>query len=302
MTPRRRDLLALPALAAVPTMAAAQARPGLPIDRVVPLWPGEPPGGPPSRAPRGTILPSIGVHRPARADGRGVLVIPGGGYGFVSLENEGTEVAAVLTRHGITAFVLDYRLPGDGWRDRANVPLQDAQRAMRLIRAEARRFGVDPAKLSVLGFSAGGHLAGALTTLHEVRVYPPIDAADRESARPASAALGYAVSNLSPGRSRGGSRANLLGPSPDPRMVERYAVDRHLLGAPPLFLFAAGDDETVPVINTLDLHAAARAARVTVEAHVFNRGGHGFGTRLPRTTTGSLWPELYVRWLADVLR
>jgi acetyl esterase/lipase len=294
----RRGLFALPAAVALPGVAAAQGPPPpLPPVQTVRLWPGEPPGGPPAAARRGTAMPSIGIHRPARPDGRGVLVVPGGGYSFVAVQNEGAEVAQRLARHGITAFVLDYRLPVDGWRDRADVPLQDAQRAMRLIRANAVRLGIDAKRLSVLGFSAGGHLAGALTTLHELRVYEPVDAADRESARPATAALGYAVSNLSPGRSRGGSRESLLGPDPDLWLVDRYAIDRRLSGAPPLFLFAAEDDRMVPVANTLDLAAAARAFRVSVEMHLFNRGGHGFGVRLPETATASLWPDLYVRWL-----
>lgn len=300
MTLDRRTVLALPAMAAVPGVAAAQGTQAVPVqsERPLRLWPSEPPGGPPAAVRRGTVAPSITPHRPARPDGRGVLVIPGGGYSFVAVQNEGSAVAAVLGQHGITAFVLDYRLPGDGWRDRADVPLQDAQRAMRLIRANAARYGVDPRRLSVLGFSAGGHLAGALTTLHDLRVYAPVDAADRESARPAALALGYAVSNLSPGRSRGGSREQLLGAAPDLRLTDRYAVDRRLAGAPPLFLFAAEDDRIVPVANTLDLAASARAFRVPVEMHVFNRGGHGFGTGLPKSVPASLWPDLYVRWLA----
>lgn len=301
MTSRRRDLLALPALAMVPAAVSGQGRPTAPVERL-PLWPGDPPGGPPPAGARGTISPSLHVYRPARPDGRAVLVIPGGGYGFVALDNEGSEVAEVLSRFGITAFVLEYRLPGDGWADRANVPLADAQRALRLIRASAPRLRIDALRVSALGFSAGGHLAGALATLADVRAYAPLDSIDRESARLASAALGYAVSNLGLGRSFGGSRANLLGPNPSPALVRRYAVDQNLAGAPPLFLFAAEDDQTVPVINTLDLAAAARFAKVPVEVHLFSHGGHGFGVRLPRTASGSIWPELYDRWLAQVTR
>ena len=246
---------------------------------------------------RKTARPDVGVFRAARPDGRAVLVIPGGGYGFVSLRNEGIDVARTLTLQGITCFVLSYRLPSEGWTDRANVPLQDAQRAMRLIRHGARRYGIDPARLGVLGFSAGGHLAGSLATLSATSMYRPIDAADREPARPAWAGLMYAVSNMDPGRSHGGSRANLLGPTPDPAMQRRYAVDRHVgTAAVPLFLGHAEDDEVVPIENSIDTIAAARVAKVPVEAHLFERGGHGFGVRLAKTMPGSLWPDLFGRW------
>lgn len=315
----RRDLLALTAAAAaaVPALAAQStptAIPAWPPTESFGLWPGLPPGAPvplPRPTPqlvgrvgeyrdimmRGTARPEVGVYRAARGDGRGLLVIPGGGYAVTSLRNEGIDVARAFAARGVTCFVLNYRLPGEGWIDRANAPLADAQRAFRLVRANARRFGVDPAKLGVIGFSAGGHLAGSLATLHATEVYRPVDAADRQSARPAFAGLIYAVSNVDPGRSHGGSRANLLGPSPDPAMERRYAIDRHIVPAtPPLFLLHAEDDNVVPVLNSLDLLAAARAARIAVEAHIVQRGGHGFGLRLPRTMSASLWPDLFDRW------
>ena len=324
MTIARRDLLALSAGAlgatavAGPAQAVAAAAgdyiPHWPPAESFALWPGLPPGSPatlPRLAPeitgragdyhdvwmRGTALPDVGVFRPARPDGRAVLVIPGGGYGFVSLRNEGIDVARALGLQGITCFVLSYRLPGEGWANRADVPLQDAQRAMRLIRHGARRYGIDPARLGVLGFSAGGHLAGSLATLSTTSVYRAVDAADREHARPAWAGLMYAVSNMEAGRSHGGSRANLLGPTPDPAMQRRYAVDRHVgAAAVPLFLGHAEDDGVVPIENSIDTIAAARVAKVPVEAHLFERGGHGFGVRLAKTMPGSLWPDLFGRW------
>jgi len=327
MTIGRREIfgLAAGAAAAIPAMAAAQRRPS-PIDAAplwppaerVRLWPGLPPGSPavlPRPAPtltgrageyrnllmRGTAEPDFGVYRPARPDGRGVLICPGGGYAYVSLRGEGIDVAEVLGAQGITCFVLNYRLPAEGWLDRANTPLADAQRAMRLIRANARRYRIDPARLGVLGFSAGGHLAASLVTQYATEVYHPVDAFDRGSARPAFGGLMYAVSNVDPGRSHGGSRANLLGPDPDRAMERRYAADRHIDRAtPPLFIGHAEDDTTVPVLNSLDLLAAARAAGIPVEAHIFERGGHGFGTRLPRQLPGSLWPDLFERWLGGL--
>ncbi|RHW16556.1 alpha/beta hydrolase [Sphingomonas gilva] len=315
----RRDLLALPlgALAA-PTLAqaAADELPSWPPAEHIALWPGRPPGAPEELpalnaqvtgkpgeyrdlAMRGVARPDIGVFRPAKPDGRGVLVIPGGGYEFISLRNEGMDVARVLNAAGITAFVLRYRLPNEGWRDRANTPLADAQRAMRVVRHGARRFGIDPDRLGVIGFSAGGHLAGSLATQHAAKVYKPIDADDRQSARPAFAGLIYAVSNVDPGRSHAGSRAMLLGPSPDPEMQARYAVERNIgAGTPPLFLLHTTDDTVVPVQNSIDSFAAARAAKVPVSAHFMPHGGHGFGVRLPASEPASLWPELFIRWTA----
>jgi acetyl esterase/lipase len=152
--------------------ASAPAMTPWPPAEHFPLWPGRPPGaratlpkpnqsmnGPAGRRElwlRGTANPIVAVFRPERPDGRAVLTIPGGGYGFVSIQNEGIDVAKTLNPHGITVFALSYRLPSEGWDDQANVPLQDAQRAMRLIRAHAARYGIDPAKLGIVGFSAGG--------------------------------------------------------------------------------------------------------------------------------------------------
>ncbi len=321
----RRDLLALSVgAAAAPALGAqsgfgATTVPTWPPAEAFPLWPGLPPGAPtplPRPAPqitggpgeyhdiwmRGTSRPDVGVFRPVRPDGRAVLVIPGGGYSFVSLRGEGIDVARALNARGITCFVLNYRLPGDGWANRADVPLSDAQRAMRLIRAYARRYPIDTAKLGVIGFSAGGHLAASLATHYATEVYQPIDTADRLSARPAIGALMYAVSNVDPGRSHGGSRANLLGRNPDPAVERRYAADRHIVGStPPLFIAHAEDDGTVPVFNSVDMLAAARAANIAVEAHIFQKGGHGFGTRLPRTMPGSLWPDLFDRWMSGIV-
>jgi len=338
MTFDRRTLLALPlaagiAPAALLSDAAGQSATNgsasrgarLAGDPVWPpaerfaLWPGIPAGAPtplPRPRPmitgrpggyrdvqmRGVVQPEVGVFRAARPDGRAVLVCPGGGYSITSLRNEGIDVARVLNGFGITVFVLSYRLPGEGWADRANVPLSDVQRAMRLIRANARRYAINPETLGVLGFSAGGHLAGSLEIHHGLEVYRPVDAADRLSARPAFAGLMYAVSNMDPGRSHGGSRAQLLGPNPDPAMQARYAIDRNLRsGDAPLFLVHAEDDDTVPVANSLDMLAAARRVDIPVEAHILRRGRHGFGTRLPASSPGSLWPQLFDRWMREAI-
>lgn len=279
------------------------------------LWPGRPPGAP-ATLPRnefsirgsfrelglrGISEPLVGVFRPARPDGRAVLAIPGGGYSFVSYENEGIKLAQALTPHGITVFALAYRLPAEGWANRSDVPLQDAQRAMRLIRARAASWGIDPARLGVCGFSAGGHLAASLTVGHADRVYAPVDAADRQSARPDFSGLIYPVINFDGPGMHVGSRDKLLGDAASAALKARYNTDKRIAAdTPPLFLAHSFDDTTVGIDQSLAVIAAARAANVPIEAHLFQSGGHGYGARhAPEGTSRRAWPDLFAHWIAN---
>lgn len=302
----RRDMLggAL-AVATVATAARAQSPERItvwPPREHFKLWPGRPPGSP-ARLPRpnnsmngsperrelwlrGVAEPIVGVFRPERPDGRALLAIPGGGYEFLSIENEGVNVARAFNPLGVTVFVLAYRLPGEGWLEPQDVPLQDAQRAMRLIRARAASFGIDPERLGVVGFSAGGLLAASLAVAHGDPVYRPVDAADDQSAHPAFAGLVYPV--ISGGLMRVGT-----GPA------ARFDTDRRVRrDTPPLFIAHALDDPVVPASQPLAMMTAARAAGVPVEAHFLEAGGHGFGPLyLPRDMPGSRWPELFDIWM-----
>ncbi len=302
----RRDMLG-GALAAATAATAVRAQSPERITAWPPrehfkLWPGRPPGSP-ARLPRpndsmngapprrelwlrGVAEPIVGVYRPVRPNGRALLAIPGGGYQFLSIENEGVNVARAFDPMGVTVFVLAYRLPGEGWADPQDVPLQDSQRAMRLIRSRAASFGIDPATLGVVGFSAGGLLAASLAVAHADPVYRPVDAADDRSARPAFAGLVYPV--ISGDRMRVGT-----GPA------ARFDADRRVRrDTPPLFIAHALDDPVVPVGQPLAMMAAAREAGVPVEAHFFEAGGHGFGPLyLPRDMPGSRWPELFDIWM-----
>jgi acetyl esterase/lipase len=278
------------------------------------LWPKDPPGAP-RVAPaldwtmngpkagrelwvRGVPFPELHVFRPPRPNGAALLAFPGGGYGFLSVQNEGMDVAQRFTARGITVFVLTYRLPGEGWANRQLVPLQDAQRAMRVIRARAPAFRIDPARLGIVGFSAGGHLAADLATAFAEHAYLPVDAADSQSARPAFAGLIYPVATLEPRIGHSGSMSNLLGPDPSAELINARSPLLHV-GAetPPCFLVHAIDDGTVPVQNSLEWIDACRRAKVPVEAHIFESGGHGFGLHLPPDLPGSLWPELFALWM-----
>jgi acetyl esterase/lipase len=273
----------------------------------IPLWPGDPPGAAgfaaqklpadwPAVFVRNIAKPALHVFRPDRPDGRALLVIPGGAYQFVSVANEGADLAARVTPLGITVFVLTYRLPGEGWAARADVPLQDAQRAMRVMRAEAARYEIDPSTVALLGFSAGGHLAATLATQHAEHVYDAVDSRDALSARPFAAALVYPVVTMLKPWTHGLSRNLLLGETATDADVERRSAELHVDAAtPPLFIVHAIDDEAVPVENSIRLMEAARAARVQVEAHFLQEGGHAFGVGYPHTPSEH-WIELLDVW------
>jgi acetyl esterase/lipase len=247
---------------------------------------------------KGVAGPEVNVFRAPQPDGSAILVIPGGGYSFIAVQNEGVDAARRFTPAGTTVFVLTYRLPGEGWAQRAIAPLQDAQRAMRLVRSRASGFGIDPSRLGVLGFSAGGHLAADLGVSFDQPLYAVVDGADRLSARPAFLGLIYPVATLDPDVTHGDSRDNLLGKGASPELVMARSPQRHITPAtPPSFVVHAFDDPLVPVDNSLRWIAASRGAKVPVEAHLFAEGGHGFGFHLPADNPASRWPDLFALWM-----
>jgi acetyl esterase/lipase len=315
MTLDRRALLGTLAIAAAPLPPTGKPAPTAPPTETVPLWPGPAPGSPPAPPEpklqkttasghrdyhlRGIAAPAMFVYRPEQPNGIGLIAMPGGGYAYLSMENEGTNIARFYTHHGYTVFVLSYRLPGEGWTNRADAPIQDAQRAIRIVRERAASFKVDPAKVGIIGFSAGGHVAASLATGYGDTLYDPVDAADKQPARPAFAGLLYPVTTMQPFETHSVSRANLLGPNPTPALVERRSPLLHIgKDTPPCFLTHALDDHTVPPACSTDWLAACTRAGVPVEAHMLERGGHGFGMHLPAENPGSLWPELFLRWSA----
>ncbi len=308
-TTRRTLLLGATTLAAIaPAVLHAQTKPS---DEIVALWPGAIPGDRhaaitrkvadqshdprhPDRWITGIAQPVLVVRRAAQPNGAAVLVMPGGGYGFLSYDNEGEAQAAWLNARGITAFILLYRLPSEGWSNQALVPLQDAQRALRLIRAEATRFKLDPNKLAILGFSAGGHLAGSLATRFAEPTYAPVDRIDAVSARPDLVGLLYPVVSLEAPFTHGGSRDSLLGRDASAALRHAGSVEARVTAdTPPTFLVHAADDGLVPVANSLALFSALVAHKRPSELHAFDAGGHGFGVRLAPTMPGSAWPGLF---------
>ena len=245
----------------------------------------------------GISRPRMAVFRPSRPNGAAVLITPGGGYNWVVIDKEGYEMARWLAARGVTAFVLFYRLPHEGWASGPDTPLADAQRAMRLIRHRAARYGVDPKRVCAMGFSAGGHLCADLMTRFAARVYAPVDAADRLSARPDLAAPIYPVVSMTMPTAHAGSRRNLVGESASAQLERAHSPHLNVpANAPPTFLLHAEDDSSVVVGNSLLLRAALLARKVPVETHLFADGGHGFGLRLARGKTVEGWEEIFFAW------
>jgi acetyl esterase/lipase len=311
----RRQLLAMAGVAtALPLFRAEAASPD---QEIVRLWPNGLPdrlAGPltekfadqshdpasPDRYVTGVGQPRLVVYRPAKPNGTAVLLMPGGGYQFLSYDNEGVSQARWLNAIGVTAFILLYRLPAEGWTDRADVPLKDAQRAMRLIRARADHFAIDARRVSVIGFSAGGHLAGSLATRHAERIYAPVDAADTLPARPDLVGLLYPVVSLSAPFTHGGSRDALLGANAPDAVRKRYSVELGVNAqTPPCFLVHAGDDGLVPPMNSISLYTALQAKARPAELHIFVAGGHGFGVRPGPDKPASAWPRLFQSFAAN---
>lgn len=316
----RRGLLtmgaAIPALAAaLPAIAEAQTLAPADPTEIVRLWPNGAPGGEgvtvtpivPERSTdpayrdryaQYTTDPIMTVMRPEKPNGSAMLLIPGGGYRWAVLDKEGFDVARVFAASGTTCFVLRYRLPADGWAAGADAPLQDVQRAIRLIRSRAAEFGVRPDRIAVLGASAGGHLAG-LASARTDAAYAPVDAADQASLRPDLTVLMYPVATMSDPHVHAGSRTHLLGAAPSAERIAVYSLERmNWSGAAPVFLLHAMDDASVPVENSLMLLSTLKAASVKVETHLFQEGGHGFGVRLIQGRPAAVWPELARAWAA----
>jgi acetyl esterase/lipase len=249
------------------------------------------------RAVLGIVRPRMTVFRPAVSNGAAIVITPGGGYRWVVIDKEGYELGRWLSARGFTVFVLFYRLPGDGWAAGPDVALSDAQRAIRLVRARARDFAIDPERVAAMGFSAGGHVCADLAARWHEDTYRPVDAADTLSAKPFLAAPIYPVVSMTAPLAHAGSRALLVGKNAARAREDAHSPHLHIRAdAPPCFLAAAEDDDVVPVENTLLLRAAIKAAKVPLETHLFENGGHGFGIRRVVGKPAEVWPELFIAW------
>jgi acetyl esterase/lipase len=207
------------------------------------------------------------------------------------------DIARRLNAFGVTVFILKYRLASGHWAAGPNAVLQDAQRAMRMIRAQANRFSIDPAQVAAIGFSAGGYGASALVARSLDETYAPIDQVDRLSARPDLAGLFYPVIVLDGPAAHAGSRAALLGGNPIAEDQSRYSPYRHVTGhAPPTFLAHAYDDPVVPVQNSLLMFRALHNVGAAAQLHAFERGGHGLNLEGPQGEAARSWMNLFLDW------
>jgi len=283
-------------------------------DAIVPLWPE---GKIPNRIEsderevheRNGVLristvqePTLEVYLPAKsnATGQALLIFPGGGYSILAYDWEGTDIAKFLNGKGIAGIIVKYRLPSSkSQSDKHIVPLIDAQRAMRMVRAKAPEFHLDANKIGIIGFSAGGHLASTLGTHFEEKVYDPIDAIDQESARPDFMALGYPVITFG-GATHKGSKNNLIGEHPDPELEDYFSNEKQVAeDTPPTFLFHATDDEAVPVENSLLFYQALKDVGVSATMHIYPKGGHGFSLAL-KDAHLSGWTERMFEWIQSL--
>ena len=281
-----------------PALARDAMDPRSPVS--VDLWPGSPPGGGGGKGEEratedGAVShvnrPRIEIYRPAHPNGTAIILIGGGGYARIGVGHEVMPTAQWLASIGVTPVVLYYRLPADHWP--AAAPFQDGQRAVRVLRAHAGELGIDPKRIGVVGFSAGGNLAGITETRFDDTLYPSVDAADRLSARPDFAGLIYPVISLEPPYDTTRSSREL---STQPDAVQAYSVELHVShDTPPTFLAQAVDDPIANIGNSLVMFDALHKNDVDVELHVFDKGGHGWGVGKPGTAT-TQWPDLFASW------
>ena len=285
-------LLLVVGLASLATAVAHGQQQGAEPEVVV-LWPDGAPGA----------VGSEDVDRPTltlyaapeqRVTGTGVVVCPGGAYRALAMDHEGVQIARWLNSIGVAAFVLKYRL---GPRYHHPAPLDDAQRALRYVRLHAEKFRIDRDRVGIWGFSAGGHLASTAAT-HFDRGEPGAgEMIGRMSARPDFAILGYPVISFTTEYVHEGSRRNLLGENPDPKLVELLSNEKQVTAdTPPTFLFHTNEDQGVPPENSVLFYLALRKASVPAELHIYERGRHGVGLA-PTDLVLSSWPRRLADWL-----
>jgi acetyl esterase/lipase len=284
------------------TMTQAQAQ------QEMPLYPNEVPNSKPiqntqkSETDKNGILrisevsvPTLTVYSPPKgmSNGTSVIICPGGGYRILAASHEGLDVAKEFNKMGVTAFVLKYRIPNENAQiDKSIAPLQDAQQAIRTVRKDAIKYGINPNKIGIMGFSAGGHLAATAST-HFVK--PVGENTDETNVRPDFSILAYPVITMKEFGHRG-SLEQLIGKNPSVELMELYSNERQITkDTPPVFLVHAGDDNAVPVKNSLSYYEACQKNGVSASMLIYPKGGHGFG--LNNKTTKDKWMDSVKNWM-----
>lgn len=250
-------------------------------------------------------IPSIEVYLPTKqsATGEAVLIFPGGGYGILAYDWEGTDFAKWLNAHGIAGIVVKYRLPiSTSLTDPKEVPLLDAQRAIRLVRQNAEDWNINPSKVGIMGFSAGGHLAATLSTSFAHELLLEKDAIDTLPARPDFSILVYPVISFRDAAAHSGSRKNLLGDQASSELVDRFSNELQVTtDTPPTFLVHAQDDKGVPLQNSLLYFQALHANGVNAALHIYPTGGHGFAFGIGKGAVSG-WREVLLAWMKETVK
>jgi acetyl esterase/lipase len=257
------------------------------------LWPAGAPGAVGKEA---SDKPTLTIYQPAadQANGTAVIVCPGGGYGHLAVGHEGHDIGEWLKSLGVTAFVLKYRIAP---RYHHPAPLDDAQRAIRLARSRAAEWKINPKRIGIMGFSAGGHLASTAGTHFDAGQSEAVDPIDRASCRPDFLILCYPVISFTTDYTHMGSRDNLLGKDADAKLVERFSNEKQVTpDTPPTFLFHTNEDSGVPPENSVLFYLALRKAKVPAEMHIYQRGRHGVGLAKQDPILGT-WSDRLSDWL-----
>jgi acetyl esterase/lipase len=258
----------------------------------LPLWKGDAPEGDGKFSDSSKA--KLTVHLPEKPNGAAIVICPGGGYGGLVTKGEGHGIAAWLNAHGIAGIVLEYRLPAG----RPYVPLLDAQRAIRTVRANAAQWKVDPKKVGIIGFSAGGHLASTATVHFDAGEGKTTDAIARESSRPDFSILIYPVISMEEGVHRG-SKKNLMGETPAVGLPDYFSTQRHVkTGTPPAFLAHAVDDKVVPIENSRMFFEAQQKAGLPTRLVELPNGGHGLNGY--KGASWDAWQKLSLEWLQEL--
>lgn len=233
------------------------------------------------------VNPSITVYRAANPNGMAIIMCPGGGYARLAMNHEGHDMAPWFTTQGITYVVLKYRMPNGHYE----VPLSDAEQAIRLVRAHAKEWGIDPHRVGIMGASAGGHLAASLATLYS-----------GDDTRPDFQILFYPVISMVKGVTHAGSRQNLIGSNPPAELEQKYTLERQVTArTPQAFIMLSSDDTVVLPINSINYYLALLEQKVPATLHVYPTGGHGWGFR-DNFTYKRQWTEELEKWLREGLK
>ena len=241
---------------------------------------------------REVLIPTIEAYLPEKekATGAAIIITPGGGYSVIVYQGEGVSTAKELASKGIAAFVLKYRLPDETKLEDDKIgPLQDAQQAIKVVRENAAKWGIDPAKIGIMGFSAGGHLASTLATHYKQAL---VDNPNNTNLRPDFQILVYPVVTMQENLTHADSRKQLLGTDPTKETVDLFSNELQVDQQTPVaFMIHAADDRTVDVDNSINYFEALRKNKVAVEMHIYPKGGHGFRPKG--------WTDLLVSWMIN---